>query len=124
MIAAVDNGVGRKVASAGIETLKATAIFQNSGDVNLTGKIGAIHGLDLSPSNEIFRGHSNRIFSLGCSSSQDPDFLMIFSKIEPGNDAFNFEFKRTKDTSNQHNLELKVDTASLCYLHSPKVWFF
>ena len=122
MIASVENGLGKKVASAGIENFKATTIVQNVGDVTIDGKIGAIHGLDLSLSSEslLQRTQSNRIFSLGCSATPDEDFLMLFSKIEPGKDAFTFEFKRNQEQNQRQNLSLNVDTASLCYLHSPK----
>ena len=54
MMASVEQGLGKKVASAGIENFKSTAMLQNSGDVTIEGKIGAIHGLDLSLTNDLF----------------------------------------------------------------------
>lgn len=124
MIASVEMGMGRKIASAGIEGFKATTLVQDKGEVTVQGKIGALHGLDLSSAVDSVGLRSNRIFSLGCSSIPDPDFQMLFSKIESGRDAFSFEMKRKQEANYRQNLSLQVDTASLCYLHSPKSGFF
>ena len=102
---------------------KATTLVQDKGEVTVQGKIGALHGLDLSSPVDTVGLRSNRIFSLGCSSIPDPDFQMLFSKIESGRDAFSFELKRKQEANYRQNLTLQVDTASLCYLHSPKLGY-
>ena len=116
MIATVELGLGKKVASAAIENFKSTAILQKTGDVSLDGKIGSINLLDL----ESEETNSNRIFALGDSRVPDEEFASIFKKSSGESDAFNFEFRREQTGQNQHDLILNLDTASLCYLHSPK----
>ena len=74
MIATVELGLGKKVASAAIENFKSTAILQKTGDVSLDGKIGSINLLDL----ESEETNSNRIFALGDSRVPDEEFASIF----------------------------------------------
>ena len=90
MIASVDNTVGKKIASAGIENFKSTAILQKTGDAAVQGKIGSIHLLDLENEDT---NSTNRIFALGDSRVPDIVFATIFSR-QHNDDAFNFEFRK------------------------------
>ncbi|CBY08885.1 unnamed protein product [Oikopleura dioica] len=75
MVGVADNGIGRKIATAGIEEFRSVVQIQNPGNVTISGKIGSIFGSDLSFANDI-------LYRKSCSSRKGPfSFIILFLYI-------------------------------------------